>query len=244
MKRFFPILLAASAAVASLAAGEPPAAPAAPAAPAVPPSARPRHSIPPEAFTTPTNFVALVSVGGAVPLDWLSSQASEMQRSLMCGFRAFEEEAAAEGGVAASPAAGAAAFFAAHPDARIVVFLADGPGLEPVLASPYGNWAVMDAGWVKRGGGAEELVMDRMGKRVYQTLGALCGAGYRPEPQAVMRYSATPEALDACLSHNFHPLNSNAFSTVAGAVGLDPVRLRPRKELEAEGILQPRGAGK
>lgn len=236
MKRFVQILLAASAAVASLAAGDPLAAPSAP------PPVRPRRRIPAEAFTVPTNFVALVSVGGAVPSGWLSSQALEMQRSLMCGFRAYEEDPSC--GVASSPASCAAAFFSAHPEVRMAVFVAEGPGLEPVLASPYGNWAVMDAGWVKRGGGGEELVLDRMGKRVYQTLGALCGAGYRPEPQAVMRYSASPEALDECLSHNFHPLNSNSFSTVARAVGLDPVRLRPRKELEKEGVLQPRGPGK
>ena len=98
----------------------------------------------------------------------------------------------------------------------------------------------MDAGWVKRGGGDAAVVNERMGKRVYQALGACCGAAYHPEREAVMRYSPTPESLDDCLSHNFHPLNSNAFSIVARAIGLDPVRLRPRKELLEMGLLQPR----
>ena len=81
-----------------------------------------------------------------------------------------------------------------------------------------------------------------MGKRVYQALGACCGAAYHPEREAVMRYSPTPESLDECLSHNFHPLNSNAFSIVAHSIGLDPVRLRPRKELVEMGLLKPRPA--
>ena len=132
--------------------------------------------------------------------------------------------------------------FGMFPDAKLLVILAEGDGLPPVLASPYENWVVMDAGWVKRGGGDAAVVNDRMGKRVYQALGACCGAAYHPEREAVMRYSSTPESLDECLSHNFHPLNSNAFSIVARAVGLDPVRLRPRKELVEMGILQPRPA--
>ena len=125
-------------------------------------------------------------------------------------------------------------------DAKILVILVEGEGIPPVLASPYENWVVMDAGWVKRGGGDASLVNDRMGKRIYQALGACCGAAYHPEREAVMRYSPTPESLDDCLSHNFHPLNSNAFSIVARALGLDPVRLRPRKELVEMGILKPR----
>ena len=80
----------------------------------------------------------------------------------------------------------------------------------------------------------------RMGKRVFQALGHCVGAGYRAEREAVMRYTPTPEALDACLSHGFHPLNSNAFMIVQQAIGLDPVRLRPRQELIDMGIIQPR----
>ena len=227
-------------------ADESPAPPAAETpAPAQQPAApRPaRRALPPEAFTTPSNYVALVNVNGAVDSDWLAGQAAAMQRSLMVGVKAVDKGFAAPEGASADlrkQALGAKEILG--PDAKILVILVAGEGIPPVLASPYENWVVMDAGWVKRGGGDAAVVNDRMGKRVYQALGACCGAAYHPEREAVMRYSPTPESLDDCLSHNFHPLNSNAFSIVARAVGLDPVRLRPRKELVEMGILQPRPA--
>ena len=225
-------------------ADESPAPPAAETpAPAQQPAApRPaRRALPPEAFTTPSNYVALVNVNGAVDSDWLAQQASAMQRSLMVGVKAVDKGFAAPEGASADlrkQALGAKEILG--PDAKILVILVEGEGIPPVLASPYENWVVMDAGWVKRGGGGPAVVDERMGKRIYQALGACCGAAYHPEREAVMRYSPTPESLDDCLSHNFHPLNSNAFSIVARALGLDPVRLRPRKELVEMGILQPR----
>jgi hypothetical protein len=222
-------------------ADETPGSPSAPATPVAPKPAR--RALPPEAFTTPTNFVALVNVNGAVDSGWLEEQAAAMQRSLMVGVKAIDKGFAAPEGAAADlrkQALGAMEILGS--EAKIVVLLLDAPDLPPVLASPYENWVVMDAGWVKRGGGDAALVNDRMGKRIYQALGACCGAAYHPEREAVMRYSPTPEALDDCLSHNFHPLNSNAFSIVARALDLDPVRLRPRKELVEMGILQPRHA--
>ncbi len=231
-------LLAVS--VAAFADGTPAPQAAAPAAAPQKPAAR--RSIPPEAFTTPSNYVALVNVDNAVDAAWLEEQAASMQRSLQVGVKTYSAKAS-DG---AAPLSDARAFaknvFKAMPDAKILVILAEGDDLPPVLASPYENWVVMDAGWVKRGGGDAALVNDRMGKRIYQALGACCGAAYHPEREAVMRYSPTPESLDDCLSHNFHPLNSNAFSIVARAIGLDPVRLRPRKELVEMGILQPRNA--
>ena len=246
------------------------------AAPAETPAAAPRparRALPPEAFTTPTNFVYLVDLSGEVrlgkgtdgawlPENWLEEQAAAMQRSLMVGVKAahgpFERydgsttapfgpghlsisypdtEEAMPGD---DPREVARRLFTLLPDAKILVILAEGKNLPPVLASPYENWVVMDAGWVKRGGGDAAVLADRMGKRIYQALGACCGAAYHPEREAVMRYSPTPASLDDCLSHNFHPLNANAFSIVARAIGLDPVRLRPRKELLEMGLLQPR----
>ena len=227
-------------------ADESPAPPAADTpAPAQQPAApRPaRRALPPEAFTTPSNYVALVNVNGAVDSDWLAGQAAAMQRSLMVGVKAVDKGFAAPEGASADlrkQALGAKEILG--PDAKILVILAEGENLPPILASPYENWVVMDAGWVKRGGGDAAVLADRMGKRLYQALGACCGAAYHPEREAVMRYSPTPESLDDCLSHNFHPLNSNAFSIVARAVGLDPVRIRPRKELVEMGILKPRPA--
>lgn len=217
---------------------------------ASPPVSKPtspaRRSLPPEAFTMPSNYVALVNLGGAVDRTWLEEQAAAMQRSLMVGVKAKELELRVDGevSVASKPVdrATVLGIFDVFPKAKIIVVLADGDGLAPILASPYENWVVMDAGWVKRGGGDAAVVNDRMGKRIYQALGACCGAAYHPEREAVMRYSPTPASLDECLSHNFHPLNSNAFAIVSRAVGLDPVRLRPRKELLEMGILKPRGA--
>ena len=235
-----PLLVAA--AFVAQAADVPSAVPAPSPAPAAEPAARPaRRALPPEAFTTPSNFVALVNVNGAVDPAWLGEQAAAMQRSLMVGVKAvsLEEKNPAPVRPGRDFALG---LFDLFPDAKILVVLAEGEDLPPVLASPYEHWVVMDAGWVKRGGGDAALVNDRMGKRIYQALGACCGAAYHPEREAVMRYSPTPESLDDCLSHNFHPLNSNAFSIVARAVGLDPVRLRPRKELVEMGLLQPRHA--
>lgn len=236
-------------------------------APASAPAAAPRparRALPPEAFTTPTNFVALVDLDGNLhvglgtdgawlPEGWLEEQAAAMQRSLMVGvkavhgpFPAADVDESDPFGVEPPPLSGARPRETAHrlsellPDAKILVILAEGGDIPPILASPYENWVVMDAGWVKRGGGDAAVLADRMGKRIYQALGACCGAAYHPEREAVMRYSPTPAALDDCLSHNFHPLNSNAFSIVARAIGLDPVRLRPRKELIELGLLQPR----
>lgn len=207
-----------------------------------------RRVLPPEAFTTPSNYVVLVNYPGAVDQAWLEGQAAAMQRSLMVGVKAVSTDAVfpEEERPASYPdRAEALAMMTLHKDWKIVVLLAnpaDDDPIPPILASPYENWVVMDAGWVKRGGGDAALVNDRMGKRIYQALGACCGAAYHPEREAVMRYSPTPESLDDCLSHNFHPLNSNAFSIVARALGLDPVRLRPRKELVEMGVLQPRHA--
>ncbi len=235
MKRTIPLLLLCAAL--SAAAQEP--APAA--APAEAPAAAPRparRALPPEAFTTPTNFVCLVNLNGAVDQAWLEGQAAAMQRSLQVGVKAVLAEEKNP-----NPAPGrefALGLFGMFPDAKILVILAEGENLPPVLASPYENWVVMDAGWVKRGGGDAAVLADRMGKRIYQALGACCGAAYHPEREAVMRYSPTPASLDDCLSHNFHPLNANAFLIVARAIGLDPVRLRPRKELVEMGLLQPR----
>ncbi len=233
------LLLSAICGLPSVADSVPAPAPALASAPARAPARHARRrGMPPEAFTTPTNFVYLVNVGGAVDSGWLAEQASSMQRSLQAGVKAVDAPAFT---AAADARAVALRFLSSTPDAKLALLVADGADLPPVLASPYEGWALMDAGWVKRGAAASpELERERMGKRVWQTLGALCGAAYRPEREAVMRFSPTPQSLDDCLSHNFHPMNSNSFSMVARAVGLDPVRLRPRAELVELGILKPR----
>ena len=174
-----PLLFAA--AFVAQAADVPSAVPAPSPAPAAEAAARPaRRVLPPEAFTTPTNFVALVNLDGAVDEAWLKEQAAAMQRSLMVGVKAvsLEEKNPAPVRPGRDFALG---LFDLFPDAKILVVLAAGEGLAPVLASPYEHWVVMDAGWVKRGGGDAALVNDRMGKRIYQALDACCGLSAMPK---------------------------------------------------------------
>lgn len=203
------------------------------------PVGRPRlpHPLPAEAFTTPTNYVLVVNHAGAVDEAWLTEECEIISKQLRVAVR----HETTEGAIGADPRAFVAAVRARHEDkAKIVVVLSEEAGLTPILTAPYELWVVMDAAWVKAGGGEEAVLNLRMGKRVFQALGHCIGAGYRMEREAVMRYTPTPEALDDCLSHGFHPFNSNAFMIVQQAIGLDSVRLRPRQELIDEGILQPK----
>jgi|GEM_PF-3569377 len=196
-----------------------------------------RQPLPPEAFTTPTNYVLIVNHAGAVNTAWLAEQCEYMSKQL----RVAVLHDSAEGVIHTDPRAFVATVRARHEGkAKIVLVLSEEATLTPMLTAPYEHWVIMDAAWVKAGGGDEEVLNLRMGKRVFQAFGHCVGAGYRMEREAVMRYTPTPEALDECLSHGFHPLNSNAFMIVQQAIGLDSVRLRPRQELIDMGIIQPR----
>lgn len=201
---------------------------------------RVRHApvvLPPEAFTVPKNYVLVVNHKGAVDDKWLEGECDLMRKQLRVAVR-FED---ADGMIGNDPRAFVKAIRAKHDDkAKIVLVISQEPGMTPILAAPYEYWAMMDASWVKAGGGDDATINLRMGKRLFQCLGHCIGAGYRQEREAVMRYTPTPTALDDCLSHGFHPLNSNIFFLVQNAIGLEGIRLRPRKELIAEGILKPR----
>ncbi len=193
--------------------------------------------LPPEAFTTPTNYILVVNLGEAVDEGWLEGECELMKKQLRVAVRAEK----AEGETGSDPRKFIESVRAKHEGkAKIVLILSKETGLTPILTAPYEYWAVMDAGWVKAGGGDDATVNLRMGKRLFQALGHCIGAGYRQEREAVMRYTPTPAALDDCLSHGFHPLNSNIFFIVQKAIGLDDIRLRPRKELIDMGILKPR----
>ena len=121
----------------------------------------------------------------------------------------------ADGEIGTDPRAFVQAVRARHGgNAKIVIVVSKEPGLAPVLASPYEYWSVMDAAWVEKAGGDAAVRNDRMGKRIYQALGHCVGAGYRIEREAVMRYTPEPEGMDDCLSHGFHPLNSQNFDIV------------------------------
>ena len=227
-----PLAPAASPAVAPATAtpdGAEVAAPAAPKRPA-------RRALPPEAFTTPTNYVLVVNHKGALDSAWLGEHCAFMQKQLQAAVKMD----AADGEIGADPRAFVQTVRARHGgNAKIVIVVSKEPGLAPVLASPYEYWSVMDAAWVEKAGGDAAVRNDRMGKRIYQALGHCVGAGYRIEREAVMRYTPEPEGMDDCLSHGFHPLNSQNFDIVRRGIGLDGIRLRPRQELVEMGILQP-----
>lgn len=202
-------------------------------APVRPP--RLRRPLPAEAFTTPTNYVLIVNHADAVNETWLAEECEHMSNQL----RVTVRYDSAEGSIRTDPRAFVVAVRARHEGkAKIVVVLSEETGLTPMLTAPYEYWVVMDAAWVKAGGGTDEVLNLRMGKRVFQALGHCIGAGYRMEREAVMRYTPTPELLDDCLSHGFHPFNSQAFMIVQQAIGLDEIRLRPRKELIEMGVFQ------
>lgn len=194
--------------------------------------------LPPEAFTTPSNHLALVNLNGAVDPTWLEKQCQYMRSQLRVSVVARPATATSE--ELRDLRTLAARLRAEDKDAPLQLILAKGDSLPAILAEPYGAWGFMDAGWVEKGGGDEALVLDRMGKRIFQTLGFVIGAGNRMEREAVMRYTPTPAALDDCLSHGFHPLNSGVFMVYANGIGLEPIRLRPRSELIKMGILKPR----
>lgn len=193
-----------------------------------------RTGLPREAFTTPTNHVLVANVGGAVDAKWLGEFCKTLQMSLQVGVKTEVVEASPE--ELACPRKLAKRLMKADDKTRMVVLLEEGEDLPPILASPYEFWSLMDAGWVKRGTDASKLE-DRMGKRIYQAIGACVGAGNRAERQAVVRRSPTPESLDLCLSHNFHPFNQMAFFEAVEASGLDRITLRPEEDLIAEGII-------
>lgn len=198
---------------------------------------RPPRALPPEAFTTPTNYILVVNQNGAVDDPWLQGECDLMAKQLRVSVRAEK----AEGEIGSDARKFVASIRAKHEGkAKIVIVLSNEKGLTPILTAPYEYWVVMDAGWVKAGGGDAATQNLRMGKRVFQALGHCVGAGYRQEREAVMRYTPTPAALDDCLSHGFHPLNSNIFSMVQQAIGLEGIRLRPRQELIEMGLLKPR----
>ena len=197
---------------------------------------QPGKPLPPEAFTSPTNFLLLVNHNGALDKDWLDGECEYMQKQL----RVKVQAEPAEGEIGANVQQFVAAISDKHAGkAKIIIVISEEAGLSPILASPYNNWVVMDAGWVKRGGGDKEKVDYRMERRIFQSLGHCIGAGYRAEREAVMRYTPTPEDLDDCLSHGFHPINSNVFSIVSQGIGLDSIQLRPRDELIKLGVLKP-----
>ena len=199
-------------------------------------SAAPR-SLPPEAFTTTTNYILVVNLDGVVDAGWLGEHSAYMSSQLSCGVSNVVET----GAVGLDVRSYVRNLRAKHGgNAKIILILSGEKDIAPILASPYELWAVMDANWVKAGGGDAETLNTRMGKRVFQTLGHVIGAGHRMEKEAVMRFTPFPQMLDDALSRGFHPLNSGIFMQLQRFIGLDSRRPRPLRELIEMGIVQPR----
>jgi len=205
--------------------------------PAALPPAAPSRQLPPEAFTTTTNYILVVNLGSVVDSEWLEEHSTYMRSQLSCGVTNVVEE----GPVGLDVRSYVRNLRAKHEGrAKIVIILSGEKDIAPILASPYELWAVMDANWVKAGGGDAETLNVRMGKRIFQTLGHVIGAGHRMEREAVMRFTPAPQLLDEALSRGFHPLNSGIFMQLQRFIGLDSRRPRPLRELIEMGIIQPR----
>lgn len=190
----------------------------------------------PDAWIVPATHVAFVNHRGAVDAAWLDELAATLQRELRMAVKVVPSDAE---GVADSLALAGQVRAALPAEAKVFVVLTRLAG-DPVLASPQKGWAVMNVDWVNAAPADEAKRKERMAKQVYRALGFALGAGLRMEPQAVMHPAASPLDLDSALSHNYHPQNLSVVLTMAKALGVEAIRMKPRAELEALGLLPPR----
>lgn len=190
----------------------------------------------PAAWNEPEHFIALVHEGDAVDAEWLKGFVPGLIKDCQLRFEVVALEAKDD----ASPSALLArAKEAAGEKARAwILFTTDME--EPIVTAPGSGWAMLNPAWVRGDGSAdEETYKVRMGKQLYRALGLAFGAGFRLEPEAVVRDAATPAALDEALSKNFHPQNLSVVQSIAQRMGLEIRRLKPRSELIKLGILPP-----
>lgn len=192
---------------------------------------------PPEAYIIPESHLLIINHNNAVDADWLETERAHFQKQLNVNVKVVDS--ADEFGTDARAFA-LAQKAKADKNAKIILIITENEDAPAIISAPYEYWAVMNSGWVKAGKADEATMNLRMGKRLFQTLGHCIGAGHRVEKEACMRYTTTPEGMDDCLSHGFHPLNSNIFMIVQKDIGLESIRLRPRDELIEMGILPAR----
>jgi hypothetical protein len=192
----------------------------------------------PAAWITPATHIALVNHGDAVDAAWLTELAATLQRELRLPVRAIPSTAADPADAFALATQVRAELSA---DAKVFVVLTK-LAMDPVLASPQKGWSVMNVDWVTKFPADADKLRERMGKQVYRALGFALGAGLRTEPQAVMRAALNAPDLDLAVSHNYHPQNLSIVLTMAKAFGVETIRMKPRAELEALGLLPPRPA--
>lgn len=193
----------------------------------------------PDSWIEPEFGIALVNEGGAVDEAWLAEFVPGLARYCQMRFDIVSLEAADDASPAALLARAKAA--AGEKDKAWIIFSTDLD--DPIVTAPGSGWAIMNPAWVRADTEATgEKTAERMGKQLYRTLGLAFGAGYRLEPQAVLRDAATPQAIDEALSKNFHPQNLSVVQAVAARMGIQTRRLKPRAELERLGIIPPRKA--
>lgn len=200
------------------------------------PARRRIRKFPPEAYIIPESHVLIINHNNAVDAEWLETERAHFQKQLNVNVKVANTS---DDFGTDSRAFALAQKAKADKNAKIILIITEDEDAPAIISAPYEYWAVMNSGWVKAGKTDEATMNLRMGKRLFQTLGHCIGAGHRVEREACMRYTTTPEGMDDCLSHGFHPLNSNIFMIVQRDLGLENIRLRPRDELIEMGILPP-----
>ena len=214
-----------------------PTAPAAPKAKVKEQSHRRIPKFPPEAYIIPESHLLIINHNNAVDPAWLETERAHFQKQLNVNVKVVNSS---DDFGTDSRAFALAQKAKADKNAKIILIITEDENAPAIISAPYEYWAVMNSSWVKAGKADEATMNLRMGKRLFQTLGHCIGAGHRIEREACMRYTPTVEGMDDCLSHGFHPLNSNIFMVVQKNLGLENIRLRPRDELIEMGILPPR----
>ena len=189
----------------------------------------------PRAWVTPDHFVAIVREGDAGQLAGIAAEISKY-----CKIR-VETVAMPEAADASLPDLVARAKAAAGEAALVVVVISpDVP--EPLMAAPDSGWSALNPDWIGSDGADGEVLDTRLQRQVFRAVGMTLGAGFRPEPKSLMHVVRKPADLDEIENCRFHAQSFIAMHAVAQQIGLEIIRPKPRKELEALGLLPPRPA--
>lgn len=188
----------------------------------------------PAAWNEPEHFIAIAVEGDCVDGDWLKGFVPGLIKDCQLRFELVPLEAKDD---ASSAALLERAVAASGEKARAYILFSTDLK-EPIVAAPGSGWAILNPAWIQSDKSVDaETLNVRMGKQLYRAIGMAFGAGFRLEPEAVLRDAATPANLDEALSKNFHPLTLSVIQTVAQRMGLEIRRLKPRSELIELGIL-------
>ena len=191
----------------------------------------------PAAWVVPVHFASLVVEGDAIDTEWLATVADSISKYIKLRVETAKMPAADD---ADYQSLVRRAWDAAGENARAVVVISrDIP--DPILSAVGGRWAVMNPDWIRSDKAADEATtLARMEKQVYRALGTAIGAASRPEPKALMLLANAPADLDAITGCHFQAQNYIVIQSLAERIGMEKIRPRPRKELEALGLLPAR----